>query len=125
MTRSTFTRVARRLPERLAASAAAMAMTAFILVCSDARASQRTFEALSIAVQYSDATLGSNAAAADLYQKLKVAARKVCARSIGRMPLHERDIAQRCYQKSLAEAVRKVDRTLLSALHARAARQLG
>ena len=60
-----------------------------------------------------------------MYQKLRIAARKVCQVDRGALTLHVHIARQECYEAALADAVRKVDRPTLTALHEAHAGNLG
>src|SRR5262245_58171068 len=114
MTRSNVSYMLRRASERFTAGVGAMALTALMLPVSDARAS--TYESVAVGprvtVKYSAEALQTNEGAAQVYRRLKFAARKVCDAGPGTKTLAERVAARACVDESLAEAVRKVDRPL-------------
>jgi UrcA family protein len=114
-----------RASERVSAGAAAVALTVLTLLTVDARANDPATEAPSITVSYSDVSFGNTAGAADVYRKLKVAARKVCGVNDGTKDLDVMVAARDCYEEALANAVRKIDRPTLTALHTANVRNLG
>jgi UrcA family protein len=119
MTRTQISRATRRLPQRLSAALAALAMTGLMLVTVNARADEAFGEFNQITVRYSSDDLASESQAAGVYAKLKRAAHQVCRRQGIRMTLDEHARYRECYQGALADAVRTVDKPALSALHAR------
>jgi len=115
----------RRISERVTAAAAAIAMTALLTMASDARAEKTSVEATPrVAVQYSNLDLATEQGAADLYRKLKRAARTVCEAYDGK-PLEQSIVAQKCFDKSLDNAVYQVDARQLTELHAASKNDLG
>jgi len=78
-----------------------------------------------VTVSYSDVAFGNTAGAAHVYRKLKNAARQVCGVTLGTQTLEMRVATSECFDEALAEAVRKIDRPTLSAVHAADARNLG
>lgn len=117
MTHSSSVLNLRRVSERLTASIAALALTGLTLFAADARAADPGAAASGIAVQYSQEAMTSPQEAARVYRKLKLASRKVCGLDGGKLNLPERTRAQQCYQETLADVVRKIDRPLLTSLH--------
>ena len=124
MTRSNSVSVLHRASERVSAGAAAIALTALTLLTVDARANEPK-NLPSVTVSYSDVAFGNSAGAADVYRKLKVAARQVCGFDQGTRSLELRVAARDCFEEALADAVRKIDRPTLTALHASTTRNLG
>jgi UrcA family protein len=95
-----------------------IALTAALVVfTSDARAGSLSSGADGIAVKYSQEELNNSADAENLYRKLKQASRKACGLDGGFLNLQEHTRAQKCYDETLAEVVRKIDRPLLTSLH--------
>ena len=125
MTRSKNEFVLHRASERVSAGAAAIALTFLTLLTVDARADEPTGNPPSVTVSYSDVAFGNTDGAAHVYRKLKNAARKVCGVSNGTKTLELHLAAQDCYEAALADAVRKVDRPTLTALHSSKTRNLG
>jgi UrcA family protein len=124
MTRSN-TDFVHRASERVSAGAAAIALTFLTLLTVDARADEPKENPPSVTVSYSEVAFGDTAGAADVYRKLKRAARKVCGEPLGRQTLAVQIGTRECVEQALADAVRKIDRPMLSAVHAAAARNLG
>jgi UrcA family protein len=125
MTRSNDVSVLHRASERVSAGAAAIALTCLTLLTVDARATESAGNPPSITVSYSDVAFGNSAGAANVYRKLKVAARKVCGLDNGSRSLELRVAARDCFEDALADAVRKIDRPALTAVHASNTRTLG
>ena len=125
MTRSNTDYVLHRASERVSAGAAALALTFLTLLTVDARADEPKGNPPSVTVSYSDVAFGNTAGAADVYRKLKNAARKVCGVTLGSQALEMRVAARECFDEALAEAVLKIDRPTLSAVHAANSRNLG
>jgi UrcA family protein len=125
MTRSNSAFSLHRASERVSSAAAALALTFLTLLAMDARADMQDDDPPSVTVRYSDLALADTANAATVYQKLRVAARKVCKVDRGALTLQVHIARQDCYQAALSEAVRKVDRPTLTALHALHAGNLG
>jgi UrcA family protein len=125
MTRSNSAFVLHRMSERVSAGAAAIAVTLLMLLTVDSRASQPDPVPPSITVAYSDAAILSKAGAAKIYRKLKNAARQVCGVNQGRDLISTSVQKQECFQSALAEAVRRIDRPLLTAVHEAHSRNLG
>jgi UrcA family protein len=126
MTRPNSALVLRRASERLSAGAAALVLTFLLLLTVDVRATETRVDAPSVTVHYSDAAFGDTQGTAGVYRKLKDAARKVCGMHVGvSMALDRHLAAQACFDKALADVVRRIDRPLLTQVHTAAARRLG
>jgi UrcA family protein len=126
MTRPNSALVLRRASERISAGAAAVGLTALLLLTVDVRAADTRTELPSITVHYSDAAFGHTEGAADVYRKLKNAARKVCGMHVGVSRAIDRQLAaQGCFEKALADAVRRIDRPMLTSVHTASARRVG
>ncbi len=119
MTHTNFSTTLRRASERFTAGVGALALTACLLAVSDARAS--TAEAVpvgpSVTVRFESEALATVEGTAKVYRKLKSAARQVCGVDGGITTLAQRIATYKCYDETLAQAVRTVDRPQLSALH--------
>lgn len=124
MTRSTNEFVLRRASERVSAGAAAIALTFLTLLTMDARADEPK-DPTRITVSYPDAAFLTTDGAASVYRELKSAARRVCGIGEGIKSLESAVAARECFEKALADAVRKIDRPMLTALHAGNARRYG
>ncbi len=126
MTRPNSALVLRRTSERLSAGAAAIAATLFMLLTVDVRAAETEATPPSITVHYVEAALVTSEGAANVYRKLKSAARQVCGMHIvGRLTLNQSVAARECFEKSLADAVRRIDRPMLTSVHTSSGRELG
>ena len=125
MTRLNNVNVLHRAFERVSAGAAAIALTFLALLSVDARAAETLDTPPSVTVRYSETAIGNAKGAADVYRRLKAAARQVCGVNFGRETLERRVAARDCYDIALAEAVRKIDRPTLTALHTANARNFG
>lgn len=125
MTRSNDVSVFHRASERVSAGAAAVALTFLTLLTVDARADEPKGNPPSITVSYSDVAFGNTSGASDVYRKLKAAARQVCGVDYGNKALEQVAAARACYEEALADAVRKIDRPRLTALHSAESRVLG
>jgi UrcA family protein len=125
MTRSSSAFLLHRASERVSAGAAAVALTVLTLLTVDARAAAPVSDPPSITVSYSDVAFGNTAGAAEVYRKLRAAARKVCGVSNGNKDLDVIVAARECYEEALADAVRKIDRPTLTALHTSNVRNFG
>jgi UrcA family protein len=125
MTRPNSQLVLRRASERLSAGAAALAVTFLMLLTVDVRAAE-PIAPPSVTVSYSDLAFGSATGTASVYRKLKNAARKVCGLNPGvSLSLDRRVAAQACVEKALADVVLRIDRPMLTSVHAASARSLG
>jgi UrcA family protein len=124
MTRSNDESVLHRASERVSAGAAAIALTFLTLLTVDARADDARPTA-SISVSYSDVSFATAKGAADVYRKLKVAARQVCGVNNGTKDIAVIIAANDCAREALADAVRKIDRPTLTAVHSSHANSVG
>lgn len=125
MTRSNSAFSLNRASERVSSAAAAVALTFLTLLAVDTRADVPQDHPRSVTVRFSDLALADTANAATVYRKLRIAARKVCGMNRGAPTLSEHLAQEECYEAALADAVRKVDRPTLTALHATRAGRLG
>lgn len=112
-----------RASERVTAGAAAIALTLLTLLTVDARAGEAKQNPPSISVSYSDVSFATTAGAAKVYGKLKAAARQVCGVTDGLKDLAVIAAAHDCYRNALADAVRRIDRPTLTALHTASTRK--
>jgi UrcA family protein len=71
-----------------------------------------------IAVRFAAEALDNPEDAAKVYAKLKLASRKACGLGGGFLNMSERTRAYRCYEQTLADVVSKIDRPMLSSVHA-------
>jgi UrcA family protein len=98
-----------------ALAVAALAMTPSFAAAADARAPHE------VTVYYDELNMSTERGATALYSRLRAASREVCA------PLEGRDLRQRaafnaCYSQALSNAVARVNRTAVTALHVRVAK---
>jgi UrcA family protein len=128
MTR-THSNVLRRVFEQFTSSVGAVALTALVLMASDARAADASIDpsaaAQSIAVRFSSQALDNSAEATRVYKTLKRVSRQVCGFNGEKLSLAETAAAQRCVDETLAAAVKRIDRPKLTALHATGNRAVG
>lgn len=106
-----------RTASRFSALIGALALTALALVATPAGAATMAATADGIVVKYSNEEINSDADAERLYRKIKQASRKACGLDGGFLNLGERTRAERCYDETLADVVRKINRPQLTALH--------
>jgi len=126
MTRSNSTFVLRRASERVSSGVAALALTCLTLICMDTRAADVTPDTPTVTVKYAETAFSTQAGAADVYRRLKFAARNVCSvNNAGMLALDRRIAAQKCADKALGEAVNRIDRPMLSSVHASSAHSVG
>jgi UrcA family protein len=100
---------------RLFAALGAATLTA--LFCAPASLAASS-QADGIAVRFSEEALDNPQDAAKVYAKLKLASRKACGLVGGFLNMSERTRAHRCYQQTLADVVSKIDRPMLTSVHA-------
>ena len=124
MTRSKNVDVLHRASERVSAGAAAIALTFLTLLTVDARADARQ-NPPSVTVSYSDVSFATASGAAKVYGKLKAAARQVCGVNDGNKEVAHVIAAHDCFKAALTDAVRRVDRPTLTALHTSNVRNFG
>jgi UrcA family protein len=61
-----------------------------------------------------------------VYRKLKTAARRVCGiNDGGRLTLDQGIAARKCFDTALADAVRRIDRPMLTSVHSQYTHDLG
>jgi len=126
MTRPNSALVLRRASERLSAGAAAVALTLLTLLTVDVRAAEREAAPAKVIVHYSDTAFGTTEGTAQVYRKLKTAARRVCGiNDGGRLTLDQGIAARKCFDTALADAVRRIDRPMLTSVHTKYTRDLG
>lgn len=89
-----------------------------MLVATGAQAAELAATADGIVVKYSTQEITNEADAERLYRKIRQASRKACGLDGGFLNLDERTRAESCFDETLAEVVRKIDRPQLTALHA-------
>ena len=126
MTRLNSTLVLRRTSERLAAGAAAIAVTFLMLATVEVRAAEAEANAPRISVTYNDTAFATQAETAAIYRKLKAAAREVCGVEIGtRVTLDEHARAKACVDQALTDVVRRLNRPMLTSAHEASAGKVG
>jgi UrcA family protein len=126
MTRPNSALVLRRASERLSAGAAALALTFLTLLTVDVRAAVPEPVPAKVIVHYSETAFGTAEGTAQVYRKLKSAARMVCGiNDGGRLTIDQGVAAKNCFDTALADAVRRIDRPMLTSVHTRHARNLG
>jgi UrcA family protein len=126
MTRPNSALVLRRASERLSAGAAALAVTFLTLLTVDVRAAVPEPVPAKVIVHYSETAFGTAEGTAQVYRKLKSAARMVCGiNDGGRLTIDQGVAAKNCFDTALADAVRRIDRPMLTSVHTRHARNLG
>src|SRR5688572_3011985 len=96
----------------------ATAVAAFAFTAAQAQAeTQQSIElAPRISVQYAAEDLETDEGVENVYRKLRKAARRVCGIDGGFLNLSEKTLAKKCVDDTLASAVRKIDRPLLTTL---------
>jgi UrcA family protein len=105
------------ISNRISIGSAAFA-TALLLAAGGAGAADRTATSADIAVKFSEVQLTSQAGAESLYKKLRAAARSVCDDNAGgHRTLEVRARDQKCVNQVLADAVRRINQPMLTALH--------
>jgi UrcA family protein len=93
-------------------------MMSLLLAAGTAGAGDRTATSADIAIKYSQVQLDNEADAENLYKKLRSSARAVCDDNAGgHRTLEVRARAEKCVNQVLADAVRKINQPLLTALH--------
>jgi len=118
--------VLRRASERLTAGAAALALTFLTLLTVDVRASEPEPTPAKVLVHYSATSFDTAEGTADVYRKLKTAARTVCGLSDGsRLKVGQGIAARGCFETALADAVRRIDSPKLTSVHTKSSRTLG
>jgi UrcA family protein len=126
MTRLNSAFVLRRTSERLTAGAAAIAVTFLMLLTVEVRAAETTGNPPHISVTYQDTAFATQAGTANVYRKLKSAARKVCGLGAGdKLTLDQRTRAEACVDAALTDAVQRINRPMLTSVHESSARALG
>jgi UrcA family protein len=126
MTRPNSALVLRRASERLSAGAAALAITFLTLLTVDVRANEPEPAPAKVLVHYSATSFDTTEGTANVYRKLRTAARTVCGLNNGsRLTLDQGIAARECFETALAEAVRRIDSPKLTSVHSKNSRGLG
>jgi UrcA family protein len=104
----------------------ATAIAAVALATANAQAeTQQSIElAPQVSVQFAAEDLETDKGAENVYRKLRKAARRVCGIDGGFLNLSEKTLAKQCVDDTLASAVRRIDRPMLTTLHASSARKV-
>jgi UrcA family protein len=105
----------------------AIALAAFALAAATARADEPLSIELApkISVDYAAEDLETQKGVENVYRKLRKASRRVCGIDGGFLNLSEKTLAQKCVDDTLASAVKKIDRPMLTALHDSSGRKVG
>jgi UrcA family protein len=104
----------------------ATAFAAFALAANAQADTQQSIElAPQTSVAYAAEDLDTDKGAENVYRKLRKAARRVCGIDGGFLNLSEKTLAKKCVDDTLASAVRKIDRPLLTTLHDSSGRNVG
>jgi UrcA family protein len=126
MTRLNSALVLRRTSERLTAGVAAIAATFLMVATVEVRAADPVVDAPRISVSYQDTEFATAKGTANVYRKLKSAANKVCGLAPGgKLTLEQRTKAQECADEALADAVQRINRSMLTSVHDASARKVG
>lgn len=126
MTRLNSDFVLRRTSERLTAGAAAIAVTFLMLLTVEVRAAEAVGNPPRISVTYQDTAFATRDGTANVYRKLKSAARKVCGLGAGgSLTLDQRTRGEACVDAALTDAVQRINRPMLTSVHESSARDLG
>jgi len=97
---------------------AAGVLTGALLAAPPARGAEMSATSDGILIRYAPSELDNSLDAQNLYHKLKFAAREVCHSGATLRSLSERVQAERCYEKVLSSVIQKINRPVLSSLHA-------
>jgi UrcA family protein len=92
-----------------------VALAALLCVLGSTHTWASPGDAPSVTVSFRDLDLSSIAGATALYHRIQGAARQVCGQA--RQDLLEQSIWRACYRNATADAVRKVNSPLLTAVH--------
>jgi UrcA family protein len=93
--------------------ATALVASILSLTALDARAAAPTGDAYSITVRFADLNLDRQAGIAELYVRIKGAARRVCAEQANDQLVAERN-SPNCVKRAVSTAVARIDRPMLS-----------
>ncbi len=106
----------------------AIAIAAFALTATTTARADTTQSielAPKISVGYSAEDLETQKGVENVYRKLRKASRRVCGIDGGFLNLSEKTLAKKCVDDTLASAVKKIDRPMLTALHDSSGRKVG
>jgi UrcA family protein len=95
---------------------ATFASIACTLTAGTALAAPPAGEVPSVTVSYADLDLSNPAGAHTLYQRIRAAARMVCA-PLASKELKRNGLWRDCYEQAVSNAVATIDRPTLTALH--------
>ena len=98
--------------------AALAAVVYCVALAATATADERDWQPRTKVVNYADLNLNSEAGARALYGRLRLAASQVCAPSKG-VALSEFSNWRKCFDLTLARAVKQIDQPVLTAYHLR------
>jgi len=102
----------------LIAALGAIAFSAMISIPTDAMAANSASKASGIVVRFAPEMLDNPTDAAKVYGQLRFAARKACGLVGNFLNMSERTRANRCLEQTMADLVSKIDRPMLSSIHA-------
>jgi UrcA family protein len=105
--------------------ATAIAAVAFAAANAQAETQHSIELAPQLSVQYAAEDLETDKGVENVYRKLRKAARRLCGIDGGFLNLSEKTIAKKCVDDTLASAVRKIDRPMLTTLHDSSSRKVG
>jgi UrcA family protein len=112
--------------KRSGSIAALGAMTIAALACAPASfAADGNSQVDGIAVRFAQESFDNPESVAKVYDKLKRASRKACGLGGGFLNMSERTVANRCYERTLADVVSKINRPLLTSVHDSKASEIG
>jgi len=109
MTRSNF--------DRSTVAAGAAVLFVMMMAAPDALSANVAATSDGIVVKYSQEEINNPADAERVYRKLRKASRMACGLDGGFLNLSERTLAEKCFDATLADVIRKIDRPQLTALH--------
>lgn len=103
----------------------AVTLAALLSLSAAASASPAAAKVGGISVRFAPEMLDNPADAAKVYDKLKLASRKACGLVGGWLNMNELTRANRCYSQTLADVVKRIDRPMLTSVHAANAGKVG
>jgi len=109
----------------LIAALGAVALTAMISISTDAMAANAASKANGIVVRFAPEMLDNPTDAAKVYGQLRLASRKACGLVGGYLNVSERARANRCVDQTMEDLVSRIDRPLLTSIHASTAGKVG
>jgi UrcA family protein len=102
--------------------ATALVASILALTTLDARSAAPADDAYSVTVKFADLDLDREAGIAQLYARIKGAARRVCEQQAGEQP-GARETYPVCVKRAVSTAVARIDRPMLSEYSAQLARK--